>query len=99
MRESDPIPSRTAATSAPMQSHRSEEHTSELQSPCNLECRLLLENKRLQKCPLFFIKDSPAVRTFKPKIFLTSAMAKKFFFLNIRRPPRSTLFPKSTLFR
>src|ERR1039457_7524263 len=25
---------------------RSEEHTSELQSPCNLVCRLLLENKQ-----------------------------------------------------
>src|SRR5688500_19942537 len=25
---------------------RSEEHTSELQSPCNIVCRLLLENKR-----------------------------------------------------
>src|SRR5256885_7264793 len=28
---------------------RSEEHTSELQSPCNLVCRLLLEKKKLQK--------------------------------------------------
>src|SRR2546426_2488393 len=28
---------------------RSEEHTSELQSPCNLVCRLLLEKKK--KCP------------------------------------------------
>src|SRR5256885_10068819 len=27
---------------------RSEEHTSELQSPCNLVCRLLLENKQRQ---------------------------------------------------
>src|SRR5256885_11038680 len=27
---------------------RSEEHTSELQSPCNLVCRLLLEKKRIQ---------------------------------------------------
>src|SRR5256885_9227691 len=27
---------------------RSEEHTSELQSPCNLVCRLLLEKKNLQ---------------------------------------------------
>src|SRR5256885_7312627 len=27
---------------------RSEEHTSELQSPCNLVCRLLLEKKKLQ---------------------------------------------------
>src|SRR2546426_5959549 len=28
---------------------RSEEHTSELQSPCNLVCRLLLEKKKRQK--------------------------------------------------
>src|SRR2546426_5483227 len=30
---------------------RSEEHTSELQSPCNLVCRLLLEKKKKQKYP------------------------------------------------
>src|SRR5256885_4642496 len=35
-------PSRSAA---PMKA-RSEEHTSELQSPCNLVCRLLLEKKK-----------------------------------------------------
>src|SRR2546426_3933890 len=29
-----------------VQVHRSEEHTSELQSPCNLVCRLLLEKKK-----------------------------------------------------
>src|SRR2546426_8393047 len=29
---------------------RSEEHTSELQSPCNLVCRLLLEKKKKTKC-------------------------------------------------
>src|SRR5256885_3686460 len=29
---------------------RSEEHTSELQSPCNLVCRLLLEKKKTTKC-------------------------------------------------
>src|ERR1039457_3823248 len=28
---------------------RSEEHTSELQSPCNLVCRLLLEKKRIYR--------------------------------------------------
>src|SRR5688500_19794996 len=28
---------------------RSEEHTSELQSPCNLVCRLLLEKKKREK--------------------------------------------------
>src|SRR5688500_19533334 len=30
-------------------SPRSEEHTSELQSPCNLVCRLLLEKKNTKK--------------------------------------------------
>src|SRR5256885_13001411 len=34
---------------------RSEEHTSELQSPCNLVCRLLLEKK---KSPYLVIKTS-----------------------------------------
>src|SRR5688500_19552483 len=29
---------------------RSEEHTSELQSPCNLVCRLLLEKKKQTTC-------------------------------------------------
>src|SRR5256885_6883759 len=29
--------------------YRSEEHTSELQSPCNLVCRLLLEKKKKKK--------------------------------------------------
>src|SRR5256885_12608880 len=31
---------------------RSEEHTSELQSPCNLVCRLLLEKKKKHTSPL-----------------------------------------------
>src|SRR5256885_7159637 len=30
----------------PLPGQRSEEHTSELQSPCNLVCRLLLEKKK-----------------------------------------------------
>src|SRR2546426_2879083 len=30
---------------------RSEEHTSELQSPCNLVCRLLLEKKKSRTAP------------------------------------------------
>src|SRR2546426_8618354 len=32
--------------SPPPRGRRSEEHTSELQSPCNLVCRLLLEKKK-----------------------------------------------------
>src|SRR2546426_5685998 len=35
-----------AAESARRAGGRSEEHTSELQSPCNLVCRLLLEKKK-----------------------------------------------------
>src|SRR5205807_6989101 len=35
---------------------RSEEHTSELQSPCNLVCRLLLEKKKHQP-----IKSNPTL--------------------------------------
>src|SRR2546426_5273983 len=37
-----------AAAVRPVRDHhvRSEEHTSELQSPCNLVCRLLLEKKK-----------------------------------------------------
>src|SRR5256885_4541610 len=34
---------------------RSEEHTSELQSPCNLVCRLLLEKKKDQRCRLVLL--------------------------------------------
>src|SRR5256885_6753515 len=35
-----------AADLARARTYRSEEHTSELQSPCNLVCRLLLEKKK-----------------------------------------------------
>src|SRR5256885_2955326 len=35
-----------ASTSVSVRVARSEEHTSELQSPCNLVCRLLLEKKK-----------------------------------------------------
>src|SRR2546426_5938225 len=34
------------AAIGPVAAMRSEEHTSELQSPCNLVCRLLLEKKK-----------------------------------------------------
>src|SRR2546426_6080813 len=37
--------------SGPIGSRRSEEHTSELQSPCNLVCRLLLEKKKNNAAP------------------------------------------------
>src|SRR5256885_9336655 len=44
-RQGDVVCSATRRASATSRT-RSEEHTSELQSPCNLVCRLLLEKKR-----------------------------------------------------
>src|SRR2546426_2179870 len=41
---------RAIAASSGTMSSRSEEHTSELQSPCNLVCRLLLEKKKHNDC-------------------------------------------------
>src|SRR5215813_7950507 len=66
---------------------RSEEHTSELQSRPHLVCRLLLE-----KLPL---------RLLRPLRLLLRGLSKSapLFFLMIRQPPRSTLFPYTTLFR
>src|SRR5256885_7783194 len=37
---------------------RSEEHTSELQSPCNLVCRLLLEKKKKHSSTVISLKPS-----------------------------------------
>src|SRR2546426_1672337 len=37
-----------ATPAATSYADRSEEHTSELQSPCNLVCRLLLEKKKIK---------------------------------------------------
>src|SRR5256885_14214686 len=45
-RRKSPPPCFVASKPAPLSRPRSEEHTSELQSPCNLVCRLLLEKKK-----------------------------------------------------
>src|SRR5256885_6206411 len=46
---------------------RSEEHTSELQSPCNLVCRLLLEKKKLPS-------TSPSQRSFQTMKAVTTTI-------------------------
>src|SRR6266446_945594 len=43
--KSQPVRVNARPKTASMPEYRSEEHTSELQSPCNLVCRLLLEKK------------------------------------------------------
>src|SRR5256885_7225675 len=42
------VPGERAGNSGHEEPERSEEHTSELQSPCNLVCRLLLEKKKIR---------------------------------------------------
>src|SRR5256885_7469014 len=46
-RAGDPAGSAWSGGSGGSRASRSEEHTSELQSPCNLVCRLLLEKKKI----------------------------------------------------
>src|SRR6266850_2072342 len=50
------LPAHTSGSLPPPPLARSEEHTSELQSPCNLVCRLLLEKKKKTKIHLPNIK-------------------------------------------
>src|SRR5829696_4218472 len=86
---------------------RSEEHTSELQSLTNLVCRLLLEKKKKQRPRARFRQTSrvgrspapPRSRLIPANFASVSLELVFFFFLMIRRPPRSTLFPYTTLFR
>src|SRR5215475_13352282 len=93
---------------------RSEEHTSELQSRENLVCRLLLEKKKKfwVGTNAYYGNNTPVAKTMAemyqakynapPRYAPCAAYAMSplsFFFLMIRRPPRSTLFPYTTLFR
>src|SRR5215475_1052281 len=86
---------------------RSEEHTSELQSRENLVCRLLLEKKKCtanpsvvpqQKNNASYISCSSLDYFWQPAVSRLESFFGIFFVL-IRRPPRSTLFPYTTLFR
>src|ERR1022692_1674175 len=84
---------------------RSEEHTSELQSPCNLVCRLLLEKKKTRITTTI---STAATRTSGSRTCVTASpcwprcwrsSVAYFFFLLIRPPPRFPLFPSTPLFQ
>src|ERR1039457_3739732 len=62
---------------AKAKSLRSEEHTSELQSPCNLVCRLLLEkkNKKNKTLQLRTARDSPMHVTHRTTLLTCAATA------------------------
>src|SRR3990170_4346831 len=85
---------------------RSEEHTSELQSPDHLVCRLLLEKKqktkgRLQRSDRSLGVDVGGVLrqdrhdqlVERVELRLRSEPALLFFFFGVPRPPQSPPFP------
>src|ERR1039458_10078232 len=94
---------------------RSEEHTSELQPLRHLVCRLLLEKKNSRREHRHPHRGHGAgeqggraaderraaarSRRNREGSGQVNDAAPQSFFLMIRRPPRSTLFPYTTLFR
>src|SRR5476649_2210665 len=106
-------PSAFSASTISCPRTRSEEHTSELQSHSDLVCRLLLEKKNMRSAvdlvldkEIFHEHVSVSRKLSNDDIIflkledvtVTEAL-NRIFFLMIRRPPRSTLFPYTTLFR
>src|ERR1022692_3944519 len=92
--------------SAPMM--RSEEHTSELLSPCNLVCRLLLEKRALADA--LVAPGHVAVPRRAPERVrggrsragpshgvggLVAVLLVGFFFYKARPPPRRSLLPQA----
>src|SRR5256885_4365056 len=77
---------------------RSEEHTSELQSPCNLVCRLLLEKKKLAPCLLVPRASAvPLPRTCSLGLFLCRGLLSPIAaFISTQRPLPGNLRPESS---
>src|SRR5476651_2358815 len=90
---------RTAAAAGLRDRPRSEEHTSELQSRQYLVCRLLLEKKKIKKGYAAEREKQTKKEMGAESGIVNASGVLFFFFLMIRRPPRSTLFPYTTLFR
>src|SRR6202521_3091653 len=81
---------------------RSEEHTSELQSPQNLVCRLLLEKKQKQdrEASFYVVGDGGAARRLQGRSLdarVRRAPARRFF-LRERAPPGLSPLPLPDLF-
>src|ERR1017187_1474895 len=92
------------------QALRSEEHTSELQSPMYLVCRLLLEKKKVpsHSLPSLVFQTQFSLCDGRPSFSpngsnrVTTGTGRpvvSVFFLITRAPPKSPLFPYRTLFR
>src|ERR1039457_1782582 len=79
---------------------RSEEHTSELQSPCNIVCSLLLEKIRKIILEHYFLNTNTVYSLalkLKNKLDvkeLKNMGSGSFFFFNYRGPGKLITFPK-----
>src|SRR6202020_172119 len=96
---------------APVTSQRSEEHTSELQSPMYLVCRLLLE-KNYRSLPIFIMPPSLGCRCLSCSGFdmmrfrhcsvdknrIPSGCSIKLLFLIYGSPPNLLTFPLQLIF-
>src|ERR1022692_1438122 len=85
---------------------KSEEHTSELQSPCNLVCRLLLEKTTVlvvsHNPSVYATSTSAGVSETPPSRYFDSRsipITGPLFFLKTGRQRASTLFPTTGLSR
>src|ERR1017187_4553516 len=86
---------------------RSEEHTSELQSPMYLECRLLLEKNMKRSTTrtrpwsetidVLQCHVRTKVKNLFQKVLLQHVTGFVYFFLMFGRPPKSSLLPSQTL--
>src|ERR1022692_2146044 len=110
-RASKPPNCRSSTRGSP--SPRSEEHTSELQSPCNLVCRLLLEKKHNQSQSIPITSNQYPSIPIKPKqsqsiqnnpnqsqsISINSNQSQSIPFIMKRRPPKPNHSQSTPIFR
>src|ERR1022692_4644504 len=76
---------------------RSEEHTSELQSPCNLVCRLLLEKKKTPRSSEFALQGKNPISPLAGVAVKGSSDSNRFFFFSGGGPPDFNSLPSPTL--
>src|SRR6202521_4332020 len=74
---------------------KKKKNTSELQSPQNLVCRLLLEKKTSHSHLLSLLRLTRCT----PRCSLFSCSMLFFFFLKNGAPPKTPLFPPHAVFR
>src|SRR6266487_2681018 len=85
----------------PRPAARSEEHTSELQSPVHLVCRHLLEKKNADRPALSRALERALARGVTPAVYTEDMFrtTHDVVFREVVQPVIPTLFPYATLFR